>query len=133
PDALLGHSSGEYSSIRAAGMVDESRNAERIVALNDQHGVATVTGELPVESRLIAVAASRDRVDAVCASLGLTVNVAMDNCRHQVVVIADPGAADPLEGRLRDEGLLYERLGFDRPYHTPQFEPFAQKLRPLLE
>jgi acyl transferase domain-containing protein/phosphopantetheinyl transferase len=133
PDAVLGHSSGEYSAMRAAGMVDEEHNAERVVELNDHHGKAAGAGDLPVEARLIAVGAARDRVEALCASIGLTDCVAMDNCRHQVVVIADPAAASALEARLAHEGLLYERLLLDRPYHTPQFEPFAQTLRPLLE
>ncbi|HEV3215448.1 MAG TPA: beta-ketoacyl synthase N-terminal-like domain-containing protein [Vicinamibacterales bacterium] len=133
PDAVLGHSSGEYSAMRAAGMVDEVHNDQRVVELNDQHGKAAGSGDLPIEAPLIAVGAARERVESLCASIGLTACVAMDNCRYQVVVIADPGAASVLEARLRDEGLLYERLSFDRPYHTPQFEPFARTLRPLLE
>ena len=133
PDALLGHSSGEYSAIRAAGMVDDRYDEERIVELNNQHGKAAAAGGLPIEAHLFAVGAARERVEALCASAGLAVHVAMDNCRHQVVLIAEPAAATALEARLRDEGLLYERLSFDRPYHTPQFEPFAQTLRPLLD
>ena len=133
PDAILGHSSGEYSAMRAAGMVDEAHNDERVVELNDQHGRASGAGELPIEARLLAVGAARERVEAVCTSLGVAACVAMDNCRYQVVVITDPESAGVLEARLLDEGILYDRLAFDRPYHTPQFEPFAETLRPLLE
>src|SRR5207244_1809086 len=49
PDALLGHSSGEYSAMRAAGMVDEEHNDERVVELNDQHSRASGAGDLPIE------------------------------------------------------------------------------------
>jgi malonyl CoA-acyl carrier protein transacylase/phosphopantetheinyl transferase len=133
PHAVVGHSSGEYSALRAAGMVDDEHNDERIVELNDRHGKAAGAGDLPIEARLIAVGAAREHVESLCESLGVTAWIAMDNCRHQVVVIAEPAAAAVLEGRLREEGLLYERLSFDRPYHTPQFEPFAQTLRPLLD
>jgi acyl transferase domain-containing protein len=38
-----------------------------------------------------------------------------------------------LEEGLQKEGLLYERLLFDRPYHTPLFEPYARTLRSTLE
>ena len=133
PAAVLGHSCGEYSAMRAAGMVDEDHHGERIVELNARHARAAGGGDLPVEARLIAIGAARERVDSLCASLGVTVSVAMDNCRHQVVVVAEGKAADALQLRLQEEGLLYERLSFDRPYHTQQFEPFALALRPILE
>ncbi len=132
PDAMLGHSSGEYSAMRATGMLDEARYAEKVVEMNDLYERAEAAGDVPNESRLIAVGAGRERVDALCASLGLDTCVAVDNCRHQVVIAADPPAAEALQKRFREEGLLYELLSFDRPYHTPGFERYAQPLRKLL-
>ncbi|MEO7273439.1 MAG: beta-ketoacyl synthase N-terminal-like domain-containing protein, partial [Vicinamibacterales bacterium] len=132
PDAMLGHSSGDYSAIRAAGMVDEARNDQRIVELNDQHRGAEDTGEMPQQTCLFAVAGPRARVEQICAAVGANASVAMDNCRHQVVIAIDPAHAGALESALQDACLLYERLAFDRPYHTAQFQPFAEKLRPLL-
>jgi len=133
PDAILGHSSGEFAAMRAAGMLDEDHYDQRIVELNDEHGRAAGAGELPSDARLIAVGASRERVESLCASIGLDVCVAMDNCPHQVVVVAGAATAPLIESRLREQGLLYELLSFDRPYHTPYFEPFAQSLRQVLK
>jgi acyl transferase domain-containing protein/phosphopantetheinyl transferase len=134
PDALLGHSSGEYSAMRAAGMFDAELYDARVVELNDQqYGRTAGSNDRPAEACLIAVGAPRERVEAVCAATGVDAHVAMDNCRHQVVVIAHPAAGAVLEEGLRAEGLLYERLPFDRPYHTPLFEPYAQSLRSTLE
>ena len=133
PDVILGHSSGEFAAMRAAGMLDEANYDRRIVELNDEHGRAAVSGELPSDARLIAVGAGRERVEALCASVGLNACVAMDNCAHQVVVVAGAATAPVIETRLRAEGLLYEMLSFDRPYHTPYFEPFAQSLKQVLK
>jgi phosphopantetheinyl transferase/acyl carrier protein len=55
--------------------------------------------------------------------------VAMDNCPHQTVVVGSEDAATRLSEELRRRGLLYERLPFDRPYHTPLFEGYSEGLR----
>ena len=134
PDALVGHSSGEYSAMRAAGMFDDAHYDESVVELNDQQYRRNADAdEIPADASLFAIGASRERVEAVCAASGVRSWIAMDNCRHQVVVITDRTAAAGLEVRLRTEGLLYERLGFDRPYHTPDFMQYAETLRGTLE
>jgi len=132
PDVILGHSSGECSAMRATGMLDETHYDEWVVEMNEIYERTIASGNLPVQYRLIAVGAAREPVEALCASLGLDVCVAMDNCRHQVVLVADLTTAATLEIKLREAGLLYEVLSFDRPYHTPYFEEFAQALRRIL-
>jgi acyl transferase domain-containing protein/phosphopantetheinyl transferase (holo-ACP synthase) len=133
PDAMLGHSSGEYSAMRAAGMFDEANYDRRVVELNDQqYGRIARSDAVPSDARLFAVGAAREQVEELCASAGVPVHVAMDNCRHQVVLISDAEGEALLEPRLRDTGYLYERLAFDRPYHTPDFEPYAATLKPTL-
>jgi acyl transferase domain-containing protein/phosphopantetheinyl transferase len=129
PDVLLGHSTGEYSAMRAADMLDNDAQERRAHELHQLHGGATAEGKVPLEARLIAVGASRDRVEAACAPLGEAVCVAMDNCRHQVVVVAPAPVADKAEAIFTAEGFLYESLSFDRPYHTPFFADFAENLR----
>src|SRR5207249_6889142 len=54
--------------------------------------------------------------------------VAMDNCPHQTVVAGSEDAATRLTEELRRRGLLYERLPFDRPYHTPLFGAYSEGL-----
>ena len=128
PDALLGHSTGEYSALRAAGALDEREYDARVSELNRLYVDATAVGRVPPSARLLAIAASRDRVERLCARHGDAVSVAMDNCRHQVVVVARADVSDSVEELLRADGLLYERLAFDRPYHTPAFREFTDAL-----
>ena len=49
--------------------------------------------------------------------------LAMDNCPHQTVVIGPPDAMESVAETLRERKIMHERLPFNRPYHTPLFEP----------
>jgi acyl transferase domain-containing protein/phosphopantetheinyl transferase len=133
PAGMLGHSTGEYSAMRAANMFDDRGYQTRVRELNRIYHGATADGRLPGQARLIAVGSSRERVERACAPFGDRVRVAMDNCRHQVVVVASPAVAGAVEEVLKTEGFLYEILAFDRPYHTPAFAEYAQGLKAFLQ
>ena len=72
----------------------------------------------------MAIATHRDRAAALCCDLGADgVEIAMDNCPHQVVVAVPSAVLPRLIERLRLESLLFEELPFSRAYHTPGFGP----------
>ncbi len=132
PDAVLGHSTGEYSAMRAAGMLNEERYEARLRALSRTYEGATAGGRVPAPVKLLAIGAAREKVEQVCEAFGEHACVAMDNCLHQSVLVATHDAAANVESTLRQHGLLYEVLPFDRPYHTAAFEEYAQELRDFL-
>ena len=124
PDAVLGHSSGEILALSAAGVFQTDRALERKLGrLGAIMSGFESSGDLPA-ARLVAVATHRDRVEAICRDLDAGgVDVAMDNCPHQVV-LAMPTAEHPrVVERLRRENILFEELPFSRAYHTPSFRP----------
>jgi acyl transferase domain-containing protein/phosphopantetheinyl transferase len=124
PDAVLGHSSGEILALSAAGVFPADRALERKLGrLGAIMSGFETSGDLPA-ARLVAVATHRDRVDAICRDLGAAgVDVAMDNCPHQVV-LAMPSAEHPrVIERLKRENILCEELPFSRAYHTSSFSP----------
>jgi acyl transferase domain-containing protein/phosphopantetheinyl transferase/acyl carrier protein len=131
PDALLGHSTGEYSAMRAAGVIDlsdEDRIARFANDLNRfYYQKLEGGGEVP-RAALVAVGADAGTVSELAANGFGRLYVAMDNCPHQTVVVGSEDAATKLTEELRRRGLLYERLAFDRPYHTPLFEGYAEGL-----
>lgn len=133
PHVAVGHSSGEFSAMRAVGMFGTDRLDERIIALNTDHGRLAEAGGLPGGTRLFAIGATRARVETLCARASVEATVAMDNCPHQIVVAAEGAHATQIEACLRAEGLLYTVLSLDRPYHTPSFEPHAGTLKQALE
>jgi acyl transferase domain-containing protein/4'-phosphopantetheinyl transferase EntD len=131
PDALVGHSTGEYSALMAAGVFDlgdEGRLIDFIVGVNGVYqrlaaegriakGVLLSVGGVPSESVLRLVEECPDEL-----------YLAMDNCPHQYVLCGTAAAADRAERVLSSQGGLCQRLAFDRAYHTPWFEPVRAAL-----
>ena len=131
PGAVVGHSSGEFLAMAACGSVRVDRDFEDALG-----GLAAVfegmesSGAVP-EAKLLAVAASRERIKPLMQ--GLSILVAMDNCPHQVVVAGPSARMVAFEGRLNEAGILWEVLPFARGYHTPDFAPAVPPIRRLLD
>ena len=129
PDAVLGHSSGELLALAAAGVVEVDRAFEN--KLGDLGAIfegLEASGLLP-EARLVALATSREKVEAAIRAAGADVEVAMDNCPHQVVIAGGFEAVEAVVMRLRAVGTLAEDLPFARAYHTPGFAPAVGPIR----
>jgi acyl transferase domain-containing protein/phosphopantetheinyl transferase len=132
PDVMLGHSTGEYSAMRANGMLgNEHAFGERLLELNQLYqGVADLKA-IP-RAHLIAVGAAREQVVAAVEGIKGEVYPAMDNCAHQVVLAVNDDVLEATLERLRGGNLVYEVLSFDRPYHAPSFLPYAEVLQLFL-
>ncbi|MEA3337593.1 MAG: beta-ketoacyl synthase N-terminal-like domain-containing protein [Chloroflexota bacterium] len=126
PDALVGHSTGEYSALLASGMipVDEDEFVgHHLLNLNQMYEVVARDNEVP-RAFMLAVGAGLDRVASQVEEAGGQVYVGMDNCPHQSVLVGEESALEGLTSSLGAEGLIFESLPFDRAYHTPLFEPY---------
>jgi len=122
PDAILGHSSGELLALAAAGVLRVDRTFEdKLGELGAIFGRLETSGDLPA-ARLVAVASSREKVESVVAEQP-GVEIAMDNCPHQVVLAGEPDAVDQVVNRLKSQGMVCEVLSFSRAYHTSGFAP----------
>jgi malonyl CoA-acyl carrier protein transacylase len=132
PDAIGGHSAGEFSALLAAGCVEpDDFFIEQLFALANVLQGQEDDGSL-VEITLLAVAAGRGTVAEVLGDEG-AVFVAMDNCPHQTVVACPPSVSATAQERLSERGIVCERLPFRRPYHTPLFEPFLAPIAAMYE
>lgn len=121
PDAVVGHSSGEFLALASAGAIAvdsvlEARLGELGLVIENLDG----SGVVP-DASLLAVAAGREKVESVCGALGDGLTVAMDNCPHQVVLAGRPAEVDAVAATLRGQGVMCEKLPFARAYHTSGF------------
>ena len=129
-DVVGGHSAGEFSALLASGCIEpDDFFIEQLFALARILQNQEDDGSL-AEIALLAVAAGRGSVAELLGS-DIGVVVAMDNCPHQTVVGCSPSAAVSAQERLKQRGIVCERLPFRRPYHTPHFEPFLAPIEAM--
>jgi len=132
PAAVAGHSMGEVSALQAAGCIDQREGMlAHVSAVLNVLLSREAAGEL-APAVLLAVGAGRNIVEQVIReSAGVGAFLAMDNCPHQTVIVGPPAVMVAIETELQKRRLICERLPFDRPYHTPLFEPYLEPLRDL--
>lgn len=131
PDAILGHSSGEFSALLAAGVYQPKNDAdaiESIIAGANSARDLESSGLVPKAALLAVGGADPSAVqNAIQASHG-KLAIAMDNCPGQVVLAGSTEAIDAAIEALRGKGGLCERLPWDRAYHTDAFAPVCQMI-----
>jgi acyl transferase domain-containing protein/phosphopantetheinyl transferase (holo-ACP synthase) len=127
PDVIVGHSTGDYSAMVASNIIgiDDEGYVETILEWNKAH--RRMEKQIPVpEAMLVAVASDAATVMSIADSIGGDLYLAMDNCPHQSVLVGSKQAAEQAIEQLRARGIIYEILPFDRPYHTPMFQAYAE-------
>ncbi|MEA2173114.1 MAG: hypothetical protein QOD00_706 [Blastocatellia bacterium] len=130
PDAVVGHSTGEYSALVASGanpIEDDEQLTQDILSLNSFYEQLAREGRIPEGILLTVGGADRDFVMSLVQHYkGL--HLAMDNCPHQMVLCGTNGTMDQVTAELREKGAICTALPFNRAYHTPLFEPFCHRL-----
>lgn len=134
PDAVVGHSTGDYSALYASGALvasDETAIVNASCALGDIYEQLHAGGEID-QVGLIAVAAPDQETISRLLHSGGAINLALDNCPNQVVLAATAEAVDRTVRLLTEEGAVCTVLPFGRAYHTRAFRSFADALEPFV-
>ncbi len=134
PDAIAGHSSGELAALLAAGAVafgGEEELARQGARLNS---LFTSLAPVMPEARLLTVGCTdANAIRDVVAASGGAIQVAMDNCPHQVVLCGQDEPIAAALQQLQKAGAICSFLPFGRAYHTAHFGPVARALEPFFE
>ena len=135
PDMAVGHSTGEYSALYAAGVTrreDLSQLQAEMRALNDAYEQMSRDGAIAWGALIAMGAVPADKLDAALAGRD-DVFLAMDNCPNQKVIAAyTPEGRDWAEKLAAELGGFGEALPFERAYHSPAFEEFTKRLNGFL-
>jgi acyl transferase domain-containing protein len=124
--AIVGHSSGEFMALEAAGAYALGDEDARIRAIAYGADVATrIAGAGLAKTAVLTSVGGADpvAVHEVLERSGGRLVVAMDNCPSQLVVSGDEEATQQALEGLRGKGGLCERLPWGRAYHTDGFRP----------
>ncbi len=125
-DGMVGHSTGEYAALRAAGVFglrDWDELGAAVRGLNRLYKGMESAGGLVTGALLTVGAVPRERTLALAD--GNVIHLALDNCHHQAVLYGPRPKLERIAGELGREGGLCTFLPFDHPYHTPLFAPIA--------
>ncbi|MGB5830977.1 MAG: acyltransferase domain-containing protein, partial [Thiohalocapsa sp.] len=121
PDAVGGHSIGEWTAMIAAG-ISAGEESDRFI----EQMVPSLEVELPG----VAFAAAGCGVEmARDAIAGLErIAVSHDNCPHQIILCGADASIGEAVQRLRARGVLTEVLPFRSGFHSPLFEDYVAPL-----
>lgn len=118
PDAMVGHSIGEWTGMVMAGISDPDE-AEGLIASLDDRSFETPD--------VVYGAAGCDSATALAAADGFDdVVLSHDNCPHQVILCGPDADIREVLSRLRGKGVICEELTFRSGHHTPYFRPAAE-------
>ncbi|KEF06720.1 type-I PKS [Streptomyces rimosus] len=126
PDAVAGHSVGEYAALCAAGAL----SVEDGLRLTAERG--RLMQEHCAPGAMAAVSADLRTAENLAAEIaGLELAVVNGEQRH---VLAGPvTAVDRLSALLEERGIPGQRLPVTRAFHTALMDPVLDKFRELLD
>ncbi|MFF9912369.1 beta-ketoacyl synthase N-terminal-like domain-containing protein [Streptomyces sp. NPDC013457] len=123
PDAVAGHSVGEWTAMAVGGLYEEAAVDAFMTALDPE----SVRG---VDLAYAAVGAHADRVTRRLADGGHpSVVLSHDNAPNQSMVCGPPEAVERFAAGLRAEGVLVRVLPFRSGFHTPMLEPLLGPIK----
>ena len=117
PDAVVGHSMGEYTAACLAGVLSLEQ-AARLVAVR-----ARLVNELP-QAAMLAVLLSEDELRPL---LSTSVSIALINGPGLCVVAGPPEEVAALEKGLAVNGVVCRPVKNAHAFHTPALEPIANR------
>jgi len=136
PDMVVGHSTGEYSALYAAGATrrdSPARLQAEMRALNGAYEMMESEGIIAGGTLIAVGAVPNDALNAQLAGRSDVV-LAMDNCPNQKVIATfSPEARDWVERTAAALGGFSEVLPFERAYHSPAFAGFSARLHLFLQ
>lgn len=127
PDAVLGHSVGEYAAACVAG----------VFSIEDGLRLIAARGGLMVErcepGRMVAVAADAERVAPFVGRHPDKVSIAVLNGPSSVVVSGDPETVARITAELDADGVRSTELDVSHAFHSPMMEPMLEDFREVAE
>ncbi|WP_338059106.1 beta-ketoacyl synthase N-terminal-like domain-containing protein [Streptomyces olivoreticuli] len=125
PDALAGHSVGEWTAMAVGGIFADK---EVDAFLRDFDPLALKVPDLV----FVAFGAPADQVEAALAGIGEVV-LSHDNAPHQSVACGPAAQVEKVTERLRRDGVLGRALPFESGFHTPMLAPYLGPIREAMQ
>ena len=114
PDAVLGHSFGEFTASLAADVTTLPQSIELA-----KHRANAVMSHMRVPGGLLSIRAAMHEVDAILKSAGLAVYVTHLNSTKQTVIAGSREGIVSAKALLDRHGIASMSVSVPAPFHTP--------------
>ena len=125
PDAVMGHSVGEYVAAVVAGAL----SLEDGLALIAARG--TLMGQLPAGGSMVAIFAASARVEQALISAQGRVTIAAINEPEHVVISGDEAEVEAVRAQFEAVGIKTRRLQTSHAFHSPLMDPILAEFEQL--
>jgi acyl transferase domain-containing protein len=129
PDAVVGHSNGEFAALLAAGAIairDEEEFLE--YAMRAQGAYDSFVDLIPKAKVLAIGGGDRSVVTSLLRRSDGKLRLTIDNCPHQAVICGPEDAIASASVYLRERGIICSLLPFDHAVHSPLFQPICNRI-----
>jgi len=123
PDAVTGHSVGEYVAAAVAG-VFSPEDGLRLIAER-----ARLLSRLPAGGGMLSVFARRHAVEAAIAAHADAVSIAAVNGAEQIVIAGALAALTTIDHALQAQGVRTRALNVSHAFHSPLTDPTLEPFR----
>ncbi len=123
PEAVTGHSVGEYVAAAVAG-VFSAEDGLRLIAER-----ARLLSKLPAGGGMLSVSAKRHTVEAAIAAYADTVSIAAVNGVEQVVIAGALTSLARIDETLKGQGVRTRALNVSHAFHSPLTDPTLEPFR----
>ena len=121
PEAVLGHSVGEYVAACIAG-VFEPEDALKLLQARGR-----LMWALPANGAMFALQVAENRALALLDGLTNEISIAAVNSPAETVISGQRDAVESVVARLRAEGILARELTVSHAFHSPLMEPMLDE------
>ncbi|MFF5858687.1 beta-ketoacyl synthase N-terminal-like domain-containing protein [Streptomyces sp. NPDC012751] len=124
PDAVAGHSVGEWTAMAAAGLYSAAQ-VDAFMTGFDPDSI-TVPG---LAFAAVGTSAAQVRAALAAAWAGSGIVLSHDNAPRQAMVCGPGPVVEEFARSLRAEGVLCQVLPFRSGFHTPMLEPYLGPIK----
>jgi myxalamid-type polyketide synthase MxaB len=121
PEAVLGHSLGEYVAACVAGVF----GPEDAIKLLEARG--RLMWGLPQTGAMFAIQAPEERVAPYLEGLADRLSIAAVNGPAETVISGERAAAESVAARLRETGAAVRELKVSHAFHSPLMDPMLDE------
>ncbi len=120
PDAIAGHSIGEWTGMACAGLISSTEVDEMVKSYDPD----------VLQVPMLAYAVLGAPAQRVADELGEHPDVVLshDNAPNQSIICGPPAPVDELVGCFRRRGVVAQVLPFQSGFHTPMLAPYLDSI-----